>query len=227
MLSDFVITLISSSTLTTMLSGLLLWVTRSWISERLKNSIKAEYDTKLESHKALLKAEYDMQVESHKAQLKASSEVEIEKLKSSLKVSAEQRNMTFSHLHTRRVEVIANTYALIKSLHDCVSNYVKIFEPIGGRTKEDRRKDIADASSKFTPYFSQNQIFLPQVVTTAVLEMNQELVTMTHQFFYSVESSDAPDTDKWFQIADKFDGSVKVALKGLEDEFRQLLGDAN
>ena len=137
--SDFLLTIISSAAVSAALSGLLLWITKTWIGERLKNAIKAEYDTKLESHKAQLKAEFDKQVETHKSQLKAAADVEVERLKSTLSIAAAERNTTFAQLNTRRVNVIADTYARLKKLHDCVANYVKPFEPTGDRSKEDRR----------------------------------------------------------------------------------------
>jgi hypothetical protein len=192
------------------LCGLLLWLTKAWVGERLKNAIKAEYDTKLESHKA---------------QLKASSDVEIERLKSALSVIAAEQNTTFAQLHTRRVDVIANTYSRLKKLHDCVANYVNPFEPSGTRPREERRKDVVDASQEFTPYFSQNQIFLTKPVTTAIQQVNQELVSISNVFIYAVDLPPTPDVQQWLKITEKFEGSVKAALSGLEDELRRLLGD--
>jgi hypothetical protein len=225
MISDFALTVISSAAVSAALSGLLLWITKTWIAERLKNAIKAEYDTKLESHKAQLKAEYDKQLETHKAQLKARSDVEIEQLKSSLNIAANQRNTTFSHLHTRRVDVIANTYAKLKKLHDCVANYVKPVELSGERSKEERRKDVVEASADFTPYYSQNQIFLSQPVAEAIRQMNQELISISNLFIFTVDLPPTPDFKQWIKITEKFEGSVKDALAGLEKQLRQLLGD--
>jgi hypothetical protein len=210
MISEFALTVISSVSSSAAVSGLLLWITKTWIAERLKNAIKAEYDTKLESHKA---------------QLKARSDVEIEKLKSALNIAANQRNTTFSHLHTRRVDVIANTYAKLKKLHDCVANYVKPFELSGERSKEDRRKDVLEASADFTPYYSQNQIFLSQPVAEAIRQMNQELISVSNLFIYTVDLAPTPDFKHWIKITEKFEGSVKDALAGLEKQLRQLLGD--
>lgn len=227
MISDFALTVISSAAVSAALSGLLLWLTKTWIAERLKNAIKAEYDTKLESHKAQLKAEYDKQLETHKAQLKARSDVEIEQLKSSLNITANQRNTTFSHLHTRRVDVIANTYAKLKKLHDCVANYVKPFEIVGERSKEERRKDVVEASAEFTPYYSQNQIFLSQSVAEAIRQMNQELISISNLFIFIVDLPETPDFQQWIKITEKFEGNVKEALAGLEKQLRQLLGDEN
>ncbi|MGZ3182767.1 MAG: hypothetical protein ACXU8N_10025 [Telluria sp.] len=200
-------------------------MTKTWIAERLKNAIKAEYDTKLESHKAQLKAEYDKQLETHKAQLKARSDVEIEQLKSSLNMAASQRNTTFSQLHTRRVDVIANTYAKLKKLHDCVANYVKPLELTGERSKEERRNEVVEASEEFKPYYSQNQIFLSHTVADAIGQVNQELISLSNLFIYTVDLPQTPNVDNWVKITEKFNGSVTEALRGLEKQLRQLLGD--
>lgn len=159
-MSDFAVTLISSAFVSVALSGLVLWLTKTWISERLKNAIKAEYDTKIESHKAQLKAEYDTQIETHKAQLKAQSDVELEQLKSSLSIAANQRNIAFSELHARRVDVIANTYAKLRKLHDRLANCIEPLEITGGPSREDRRNAVKEASEDFSRYFLQHQIML-------------------------------------------------------------------
>jgi hypothetical protein len=49
--------LISNIITSSAISGLLIWLSREWISARIKASIQHEYDQKLEAHKARLKAE--------------------------------------------------------------------------------------------------------------------------------------------------------------------------
>ena len=49
--------LISNIITSSAVSGLLIWLSREWISARIKGSIQHEYDQKLEAHKARLKAE--------------------------------------------------------------------------------------------------------------------------------------------------------------------------
>ena len=177
-ITDLLLSIISSAFFSSLLVGLLLWLTKAWIGERLKNAIKAEYDSKFETHKALLKAEYDKQLETHKAQLKSQSDVELEKLKSSLAVAATEQNTTFSRLHDRRVDVIANTYAGLRKLHVCVLNYVKIFEISGERPRKERRDDAVKASEEFSPYFLQNQIFLPKRIAVLIENANSELINL-------------------------------------------------
>jgi hypothetical protein len=67
---------LTSTAVSTALAGLLIWLSKSWISERLQASIKSEYDQLLETHKA---------------QLKAQSHVELEKLRSQLTIAGAMR----------------------------------------------------------------------------------------------------------------------------------------
>ena len=224
-LVDFLVTLISSAAASAALTGLLLWLTRAWIGERLRSAIKAEYDTKLESHKAQLKAEYDKQLETHKVQLKSQADIELEKLKSFLAVTAAEQNTTFAKLHDRRIDVIANTYARLRKLHSCVVEYVKIIEMSGERSRQDRRNDAASAFNELQPYFSQNQIFLPKRIADQIERANTELLRMTNRFTFMVDMTKAPDVDQWIQITEKLEKDFKQALGDLEDDLRKALGD--
>src|SRR5690349_12172270 len=87
-------------------SGTVVFLFRSWISERLKQSIQHEYDQKLrtiaheydqklETHKAQLKCQTDIEIEKLKAQLKGQTDSEIEKQKSQLAIAAAKHSRTF------------------------------------------------------------------------------------------------------------------------------------
>lgn len=58
-MQEFFITVITSASVSAALAAALVWLSKTWIGERLKNAIKHEYDQKLELHKAQLKAESD------------------------------------------------------------------------------------------------------------------------------------------------------------------------
>jgi hypothetical protein len=73
----FVLSLLSAAGVSAALSGVVIWLARNWISERLKNSIKHEYDLKLSTVNAELRMQADLQT----AQLKASIEKEAEKIR--------------------------------------------------------------------------------------------------------------------------------------------------
>jgi hypothetical protein len=65
MIRDVVSTLITSATT----SGLVIWLSKEWISARLKASIEHEYDKKLETHKAQLKAAQELAILNIKTSL--------------------------------------------------------------------------------------------------------------------------------------------------------------
>src|SRR4029450_5475507 len=62
-------------------AGLTVLALKTWLSERIKGSIKAEYDERIETLKAQLKNQYDEKLETLKAQLKSQSDIEIEQVK--------------------------------------------------------------------------------------------------------------------------------------------------
>lgn len=76
-IQSFVVTIISSAGVSTLLAAAVVWLARSWIGERLRSSIKHEYDLKLSA----LNAELRLQGDMHAAMLRASIEKEAEKLR--------------------------------------------------------------------------------------------------------------------------------------------------
>jgi hypothetical protein len=59
-LQDFLLSLITSATASLGLTALAIWLSREWISARIKADIQYQYDQKLETHRAQLKAEQDV-----------------------------------------------------------------------------------------------------------------------------------------------------------------------
>ena len=66
-MTDFILSVVSSATVSGLLTAALVFLSKSWISQRIKSSIEHEYAEKLESFKAQLKAEHDTALEKLKA----------------------------------------------------------------------------------------------------------------------------------------------------------------
>jgi hypothetical protein len=205
--------LLTTTTVTVAVTSMLIWISRAWISERLKNAIKAEYDQKLETHKA---------------QLKAQSDVEIERLRSQLNMAAAEHQVRFSGLHEKRAEVIGQTYSLLQSLYDALGNYVNIIELEGTPNRHDRRKVAVESSKAFSEYYLNRRIFLPKATAGKLNLINRTLVNTFNEFFMTIDSpifEGEGKTEKWMEIYKRVKGEIRVALDELEDEFRRLLGD--
>ncbi len=211
--SAFFVQVMSSTIVSSLLVGAGVWVARSWITERLKTAIKAEYDEKLETHKA---------------ELKAKSDVEIEKLRSDLAIAAAERHVRFANLHEMRAEVIAETYSRLADLHRKIANYVKIFEPAGDKPRNERRSEAADAHKEFMEYFARRVIFIPKATSAKLEKINQDLVSAYYKFFWSVDMTKGETTsgtDKWVEVFNSVNEDIAVALNDLQDDLRNLLGD--
>lgn len=72
-MTDFASTLLASATISGILTAVLVWLSKTWISERIKDSIRHEYDRKLETHKSLLATEQSQNLERIKAELGTAS----------------------------------------------------------------------------------------------------------------------------------------------------------
>jgi hypothetical protein len=75
-----------------------------------------------------------------KSKLKSESDVEVERLRSQLSIAAAERQFRFSKLHEKRADAIAEVYALLKPFVSALADYVKILEPAGGPSREDRNR---------------------------------------------------------------------------------------
>lgn len=67
-MNDFVTIVLASATVSAALTAALVWLTKSWIGERIKGAIQHEYSEKLESHKAQLKVQHERDLEKMKSQ---------------------------------------------------------------------------------------------------------------------------------------------------------------
>ena len=118
---DVITTIITS----TCVSCFIIWLSKAWISERLKNAIKNEYDQKLETHKA---------------QLQAANDIELEKLRSNLNILALERQIEYSKLYEKRADAITEVYSLLSDVYTWIQEYTKVFVPAGDHPIEERRR---------------------------------------------------------------------------------------
>jgi len=214
-MSDFLQFLIASVSVSVFLSGLLVWLFRTWISERLKNAIKHEYDQKLETHKAQLKSESDITVEHLKAQLQ---------------IAAAERNVRFSKVFEEIAETVAQTYAKLLAFHDSVGRYVSFIEWAGDPPKEERRKQAGEKLQEFLSYYKPRRLFLPADTVKLIEGFYKGLYDISINFMIGVErgadysDKKSPDSDTWIKAHKYMTEEVPPLLEKLENDFRQILG---
>lgn len=111
-IQGFILSLLSAAGVSAALSGLLIWLARNWIGERLRNSIKHEYDLKLSA----LNNELRIQANAQATQLKASIESEAEKIRFATSSIGESQKVTIS----RKLDSIETLWAGVLSARENV-----------------------------------------------------------------------------------------------------------
>jgi hypothetical protein len=172
-------------------------------------------------------------VERYKTQLKAESDVSVERLRSDLQITAAKRNIEFSRIHEKRLEIISELAGKLVTFHQAVASYVSVFEWKEGPSKEERRKLAADAFTKFNEYYHPRRFFLPQHTVEKVEDFREGLYKISIDFMFYVEqgrpfSKDpAKDIDVWAKASEYTSVEAPKLLKELEDDFRKVLGIDN
>ncbi len=214
-MTDFAVQIITSGAISTLLAAGVVWLTKSWISERLKNAIKNEYDEKLATHKS---------------QLQAQSDIEIERLRSQLSIAMVEHQIKFSGFHTKRAEVIAELYRLLVQAYFDTSSFVSN----GGCTgKPDKEKYVTAMSSITDSYrcFEKNRIYLQEAVCAKLEAFIQAMRDKATGFGVYVRYDDdnlplATDEKKFkalISALEYFEKELPAAKVSLEHELRKIL----
>jgi len=211
-MQDFSITVLSSVTASGALTGFLLWLSKTWISENLKSRIKLEYEQRLETYKV---------------QLRAQHETEIERLRADLRIAAFERETRFAKLHVQRAETIAKVYALLQEFYGRVFDYVRYFGTASDEPLVDRRESVNKTMKEFGDFYRPNRIFLPAETEQRVTELQNELFSLARRFKTGVEDGHDERTgrDSWGESFDNLQIKAKPLFEELMAEFRRLLGD--
>jgi hypothetical protein len=208
---ELVASMVASAGVSAALCVALGWLLRTWISERIRGSIRSEYDQKLEAHKAGLQQE----LETHKIALQTDA-----------RVAAFARETEFAHLHRKRAEVIAELYALLKKFRGAM------VAALLSRSMEniDAQGDIkaaTEAYHSFTACFDPNSIFLPLKTEQRIEELSRVLTGLLVPIVHPgrQQAGNVDPQEAFCGALDVMAEKATPIFQELETEFRRLLGD--
>ena len=221
---DFATVLLSSAGVSAALAGALIWLLRTWMGERLRAAIQAEYAEKLETLKTQLQADAALKLETYKATLKGQGDVELEKLRASLAIAAAQRNAQYGSLVERRFEAIARVHGLLLRFHQAVHQMVQPTLFAGGRpTKEELSETAYQAGAAFENAYPDNKIFLPSALSDQIDQIRQSLVSNAN--LYQLLVVPKQDLERHLEVYLKVSNEMPKTIAALEAELRTLMGD--
>ena len=212
-MSDIIISILSSAAVSAALSAGLVFLAKSWISVRLENAIKSEYDQKLESLKAQLKSQYD---------------TELEKLKSQLRLDAFRHETQIADLHARRAETISETYIRLRKLHVLTHDYISFAGEATAESREQRRIAVAESIDEFEKYYYPKELFVPESTAVQINELRRKHLNVLYRFKRYVEFGHdfEKSEDTWLATVNTMDKDIVPVFDALKSEFRKLLGDS-
>lgn len=207
------LTVLTSLATSGALTAGLLWLTKSWISERLRNSIKHEYDQKLVAYEAKINAERDTKLERFRADLQA---------------VAYERQIRYQALHEKVAETVAQAYALLQTLYGAVETHLSDVRWSSDPPDEKLREIIRRSISEFHDYYRPRRIYLPKEVAEQVDAFEKKLSSITRKHMRFQENEQKMSDDEWVKRAGEIAGMINKELPAvfekLENEFRRLLG---
>jgi hypothetical protein len=125
-LTSLFLTVIASGTV----SSLIIYLAKSWITERLKHAIAHEYAQKLEAHRATLKSDYDVQLERLRAENAKQLAIEAS-ARSSL-------SDAYKAAHERRLAAVERAWAFMLSIRSITPSYI----PISDLLSDEEQKNL-------------------------------------------------------------------------------------
>lgn len=225
---EFTTTIISAIMSSTLVVGILTWIFREWISTRLKAGIEHEYNQQLEIHKAKLKFESDTSMETHKAQLKSESDISIERLKSQLHIAASERNIQYSTVFEKQVDVISKTSELLQEFLEAAASYTSIINNVKGVERDAKRVATGEAYAEFLKFFRPRKMFIPKETVSLIDVLHIELHSKAFDFMFMVDQGNEqyvdPTRETWFKVHEFMTKEVLQIQERLEDDFRKILG---
>ncbi|MGF7135947.1 hypothetical protein P3T40_007459 [Paraburkholderia sp. EB58] len=223
-MSDFAVTLLSSAGVSVVLGGALVWLLRTWIGERVRGAIQAEYAEKLETLRAQLKAEADLKLETYKATLKGQADVELEKLRASLAIAAAAHSAKYGGLVERRFEAIASVHAHLLRVHGVPQ--ATLLRRIDPRAPDSEDDSFIDAFRAFSSAYQDWRIFLPKRTADRIDGIMGALTEGYALVATTLASGSRPDLRR--KLQERFGDmgwELSAALADLEAELRALMGD--
>jgi hypothetical protein len=206
-------TIISSGVFSAALSGVLIFLCRNWIGERIKGAIQHEYDQKLETHKA---------------QLQSRNDIEIAKLKADLEIAAAERNLRLTKTFDKTLEVIAETYRILLELKTAAELVHDKFRS-EDKVPEEILQNYRDKGRQFVEYFLPHKIYLPSGTAEQVRRFSNAISSFVmHSSILSAQlRTHLADEEVLLRQSDRVDKvseNITGLLAALETDFRRLLG---
>ena len=152
---------------------------------------------------------------------------DLEKFKGDLQLAAVEHQIRFSKLHENRATVLAELYRLLVVATGQTESFVSPFQKSGEIEKYNK---ALDAIAEYYRYFDQHRIYIPEVLCASLESFAKKLQAPAVNFGVHLrleqanQASTAEKQKAWIDAWKSVQDDIPLVRKGLEMEFRKLLG---
>jgi hypothetical protein len=158
-MNEIIITILASASVSTALAAVLVYLSKTVIGERIKSSIKHEYDQNLETHKVTLKAINDSEIEKLKATLKSNSEISLARLTAGLKNIAAERDARRDYEYEARKRLYEEYEPLLFQLVELSENAFYRVRSIARTARDEEIKENGEGWLEKPGYYMLSTIY--------------------------------------------------------------------
>ncbi len=172
----------------------------------------------------------DKDVEGYKLILKAENDFEVEKFKHKLEKATAEHKVRFEKLHEHRDYVIATLYSRIVEFYQAIGRFFDTSILLEQHEIEEEAKLLWRAVDSFRNFSEKNRIYFSEDICKRIDKLCEAVDEPTGSLVVATEYSgmDGYDSNKlialWQEARDVLAGDIKMILKALENDFRELLG---
>ena len=164
-------------------------------------------------------------LERFKSDLKSAHDSALERLRTDLRIQAFEREITFSRLHDKRVQVIEELYKRISTVSLAMNRLISDIKVKDGPSLRELADNAAKAGDDFLEYYLQHQIYFDEVLCEQLQAFNGKIHDAWIKFGISNLTEDVVAHHQqrlaaWAAISEE---APKIRLE-LERAFRTMLG---
>ena len=204
---------ITSAFVSSIFSGFIVWLTKTWISQRLKESIKSEYDQRLATHKAELEKE---------------SAIEIEKTKHELEKSIFEHNIKFQNIYKTRADIIAQLYKHLVVMVSSAASFSHLATFSGDASKDEKLETLNNDAKEFHKFYAEHKIYFSSTTCKRIDDLWKTVIDSNSDFAFWLQHDPklgkSKTHDAWTAAWKTMQKEVPELMKELRGEFRDILG---
>ncbi|MGY5582802.1 hypothetical protein ACXHQN_17100 [Vibrio cincinnatiensis] len=186
---------VASITTSAAVTGGLIFLAKSYLSEKIKHSIGHEYALKLDAH-------------INELQRNASKELEL--LKAELKINELKHSIKLSSLQEKQASTVEVFHSQLLDLFDALNDYTTVFQARTGDEKEAKRLLVADKHDELKFTLRNKALYIPEALHSEIEMTRQTIHETAIGFMEDVEREyGAEMLTKWDDIHKK----VNVILR--------------